>query len=119
MGMKYKNFLIVFLFLFIIGSFVFKKFNNNEDEFINEITRLKDINKELDKRIDSLDKINDSINFKINNLKVSIDKKKDSLDVLNNVIKGIKDGKDKVNDNVNNMDINEFDNALTKYLNER
>jgi len=115
----YKDLLIVFLILIIIGSFIFKKNNSDNSELLNKLNVLNEKNLKLNNKIDSLYKVNDVINITLIKLKEDIKIKKDSLDILNNKIKDFENGEGKVTDNVDDLDINEFDDALTKYLEER
>lgn len=115
---KYKNIIIGVLIIILIGLFIFddNSLINNHDEELKELKFKNDsLSKENGKlRLDII-KLDDDIL----KLGVLIKVKEDSLNIINEKIKKLQDGKTKVGDFVDNLDIDGVDRELTEYLEGR
>ena len=115
---KYKNIIIGILVLTLIGLYLFSG-DNLIDSHGEELNRLRLENESLIKKNDSIRLLNLNLDKRVLILDGIIETKEDSLEIANKRIKELQDGKIKVNDFVDGLDIDGVDRALTEYLETR
>lgn len=114
---KFNKIIAIFLCISLL-LFLFKNRESN-NYYMEEINNLNQINEYLLDKNDSIMSLNKRLDTHIKILDSVIKVREDSLKIITKNIKLIRDEKNKINNYVNNLDINGVDRALTEYLEGR
>lgn len=113
-----KTILILVLGAVLILSFIFRP-SKEIEMYEDEISLLKEHNKQLLQNNDSLELVNNQLDKEIEGYLIEIDSTQVLLDENKDKINDLENGKDKVSSYVNGLNANGVTSSLTDYLDRR
>ena len=112
-----KSILLIFLSAILIMVCIFSY--NKVDTHKDELKLLNDKYKKIEANIDSLTKVNASIDEKNKEIDISINKTTDELKKVDETIKKLKEDDKKVSTYVRTLNADGIANAIQEYLNKK
>lgn len=113
-----KTIIIFALAIGLVMSFIFRP-SKPIDKYEDEIKLLKEKNIQLIRNNDSIKNLNKNLTIKIDSLNVAIDTTQSKIKGLNDKIQDLENEKSKVSDYVDGLDADGVAKSLTEYLRRR